>query len=62
LATHLGECREVGREEIRRAAAGLNVGDDASTSVRVTAMHQNPRAGLPKLARNEAGRRRLLNR
>ena len=52
-ATHLGKCREVGREEIRRAGAGLDVGDDASISVRITAMHQNPRAGLPELARNE---------
>src|SRR5215471_6769943 len=52
-ANHLGECREVGREEIRRAAAGLDVGDDASTSVRVTAMHQHPRDGLPELVCNE---------
>ena len=29
----LGECPEVGREEIRRAAAGLDVGGDASTSL-----------------------------
>jgi hypothetical protein len=38
-AAHLGECREVGREEIRRSAASLDVGDDASASLRITAVH-----------------------
>jgi len=37
--THLDECRVVGREEIRRATAGLDVGDDASTCLCITAMH-----------------------
>jgi len=51
--THLGECREVGRKEIRRAAVGLDVGDDASTSLRITAMHQHARAGLSERASDE---------
>ena len=38
-ATHLGERREVGRKEIRRTTAGLGVAEDASTSLRITAMH-----------------------
>src|SRR6516164_2121591 len=50
---HLGKCREVGRKEIRRAAARLDVGDDASTPLRVTAMHEHTRAGLPELASDE---------
>src|SRR5215472_10380431 len=42
-ATHLGECREVGRKERRRAATGLYRGDDASASLRIAAMYQHAR-------------------
>src|SRR5437762_13309253 len=40
-------------KESRHAAAGLDVGDDASTSLRITAMHQHVRTGLPELASDE---------
>ena len=39
--------------EIRRSAACLDVGDDAGSSLRITAMHQHARAGFPELACNE---------
>src|SRR5215813_14321540 len=52
-STHLGECREVGRKERRRAATGLYLGDDASASLRIAAMYQHPRAGLPELGSDE---------
>ena len=45
---HLGERREVGGEESPRAAAGLDVGDDASASLGIAAVHQDTRAGLPE--------------
>jgi hypothetical protein len=49
----LGERREVGRNEGRRAASGFNVGDDASASFRITAMYEHARPGLPELASDE---------
>jgi hypothetical protein len=32
----------------------FDVGDDASASLRITAVHQHARAGLPELASDEA--------
>jgi hypothetical protein len=51
--THLGEYREVGGKETCRAAAGLNLGDDASASLGIAAMHQHARAGLPEVASDQ---------
>ena len=48
--THLGECREVGGEKSPRAAARLDLGDDAGASLGIAAMHQDASPGLPELA------------
>jgi hypothetical protein len=48
-ATHLGECREVGREEIRRAGAGLEVAQHIDE--RLIILPATGRIALPVISR-----------
>jgi hypothetical protein len=47
---HLGQARQIGPEECRRASRFLDLGDHPGASLGVAAMHQDARPGAPEAA------------
>jgi hypothetical protein len=53
-AAHLGEVREIGREEDCGPSAARDLGDDAGTALRIAAMYQDARPGHAEPTGNQA--------